>query len=354
MEREPVDFLARELPGLLDSARQTLAAFVGADASDLAFVPNATAGVNAIVRSLDWKAGDEILTTNHAYAACRKALEYVASRTGARVVCARIPFPLESADEILDRVLDAVTPATRLALLDHVSSPTALVFPIERLVAELSARGVDTLVDGAHAPGMVPLDLGRVGAAYYTGNAHKWLCAPKGAGFLHIRRDRQANIHPTTISHGYAPGSDAADFRAEFDWTGTADPTAFLSVAESIRFLGSLLPGGWPDVFAANLALALRAREILCETLGENAPCPESMIGSMASLPLPEVDLRSPAAVLDSDALAEWFRSRGVESWFYSWACGGGKVIRISAQLYNSEQEFGKLAVLLKEAMRAG
>ena len=188
-------------------------------------------------------------------------------RSGARVVVAEVPFPLVDEEDVLRPVLAAVTPRTRLALLDHVTSPTALVFPIDRLVGGLRERGVETLVDGAHAPGMVPLDLDRLGAAYYTGNAHKWLCAPKGSAFLHVRRDRQASVHPVVISHGYAPDASGARFRAEFDWAGTSDPTPWLSIPEAIAFVGSLLPGGWPEVMSRNRALALAARETLLEAL---------------------------------------------------------------------------------------
>src|SRR5262245_1030546 len=215
LEREPVDFLSRRLPELLAAARQALGAFVGADAGDVAFVPNATTGVNAVLRSLPLRPGDELLTTDHCYAACRKAMEFVALGAGASVVVAEVPFPTAGADEVVSRVMEAVTPRTRLAVLDHVASPTALVFPIERLARELSARGVDTLVDGAHALGMVPLDLRSWGVAYYTGNAHKWLCAPKGAAFLYARRDRQPALHPLVISHAYEKGAPA-HFVAEF------------------------------------------------------------------------------------------------------------------------------------------
>lgn len=352
LEREPVDFLWRDLPGLLAAARQALADFVGADADDLAFVPNATTGVNAVVRSLRFQPGDEILTTDHAYGACRKTLDYVASRTGARVVTAVIPFPLAGEGDVIGPVLEAVSPRTRLALLDHVTSPTALVLPVERLVSELSARGVDTIVDGAHALGMLPLDLSRIGAAYYTANAHKWVCAPKGAAFLHVRRDRQAGIHPVVISHGYAPDPSGV-FRDEFDWTGTLDPTAWLSIPESLRFMGALLPGGWAELMARNRALALSARSILLKVFGTRPPCPEAMVGAMASVPMPASASDTAASRLDRVALADWTRARGVEGWFTWWAPGGTKLVRASAQLYNTEDEFRRLATLLVEAMRA-
>jgi isopenicillin-N epimerase len=317
-------------------------------------VSNATGGVNAVLRSLELCPGDELLATDHGYAACRKAMEFVAGRSGARVATAPVPFPLRGEDDVVDAVLAAVTPRTRLAVLDHVTSPTALVFPLARLVAELDARGVDTLVDGAHAPGMVALDLAALGAAYYTGNAHKWLCAPKGAAFLHVRADRQAGIHPLVISHGHLPSSPAARFQEEFEWMGTDDPTAWLVVPDCIGWLGGLLEGGWPALMARNHALALQARSIVRRAIGLDAPpCPEEMLGSMASLPLPAAAAGSPAARLDQDQLAAWFRARGVEAWFYPWPCAGGKLLRVSAQLYNDASQYERLAALLPEALGA-
>jgi isopenicillin-N epimerase len=355
LEREPVDFFIRALPGLLAEARAALAGFVGADGDDLAFVPNATAGVNAVVRSLAFSPLDEILTTDHAYAACKRTLDYVAARTGARVVVAEVPFPLRGMEDVIEPVLAAVTPRTRLAMLDHVTSPTALVFPIELLVRELSARGVDTLVDGAHALGMVPLDLARLGAAYYTANAHKWLCAPKSAAFLHVRRDRQRGLHPVAISHGYEGGEPR--FLKEFDWTGTADPTAAFCIPDCIAYLGGLLPGGWPAVMATNRALALKARAILCEALGVPPPAPASMIGAMASVLLPAAVPGSPAQRLDREQLADWMRARNSEPWFYGWPVGSesaARIVRTSAQLYNTEGQFVRLAGLLAEALCEG
>jgi isopenicillin-N epimerase len=344
MEREPVDFLAGALPARFDAARAALAAFLQADPLDLVFVPNATTGVNAVLRSIPLAPGDELLLTNHTYAACRKTADFVAQRSGALVVAADLPFPCGHEEEIVEAILARVSPRTRLALLDHVTSPTALVLPIERLVSALRKRGIDTLVDGAHAPGMVPLGLSDLGAAYYTGNAHKWLCAPKGAAFLHVRRDRQAGLHPNVISHGYPAG-----FHAEFDWTGTFDPTPWLCIPDALRFIAALQPGGWPQVMEVNRRLALQARDLVLRATGVAAPCPESMIGSMASIPLPTPAAGSPAGRLDCRGLHGWFRERNVETWLHPLPV---PLLRVSAQLYNDLDQFRRLAKLMEEAVR--
>ena len=344
MEREPVDFLSASLPVRLNTARGALGAFLSAEPRDLVFVTNATTGVNAVLRSLSLGPADELLVTNHTYAACRKTVEFVAERSGVRIVTAQLPFPCRSEQDVVAAVLGSASPRTRLALIDHVTSPTALILPVKRLVDELESRGIDTLVDGAHAPGMVPLGLTDLGAAYYTGNAHKWLCAPKGAAFLHVRRDRQTRLHPNVISHGYTAG-----FHAEFDWTGTCDPTPWLCIDDSVRFIGGLLPGGWPEVMAANRALVLRARALLLERLGIAVPCPDAMIGSMASIPLPPAAPGSPAQGLDCKGLHDWFRTRGVETWVHPHPV---PLLRLSAQLYNTWDQFERLASLLEQAMR--
>ena len=346
LEREPVDFLVANLPGRLGAARESLAAFLGAAADDTVFVSNATAGVNAVLRSLRFEPGDELLVTSHTYAACRKTVDFIATRTGVRAIVAQLPFPVAGEEQIVAAIRQCISPRTRLALLDHVTSPTALVMPIARLVSELAEAGIDTLVDGAHAPGMVPIALDDLGAAYYTGNAHKWLCAPKGAAFLHVRRDRQADLHPNVISHGYTGG-----FREEFDWTGTCDPTPWLCIPAAIRYMGGLLPGGWPQIMADNRGLCLQARSLLLGICGLGLPCPEEMLGSMASIPLPNPTPGAPAQRLDFKGLHDWFRERGVETWVYPHPV---PLLRISAQLYNSLAQFEQLARLLDEALHGG
>jgi isopenicillin-N epimerase len=353
LEQQPVRFLARELEGLLDLAREELAAFLGARSEDLAFVGNATTGVNTVLRSYPFRPGDEILVTDHEYNACRNAADVIAALAGARVVVAAVPFPLQGEDEILEAVLARVGPRTRLALLDHVTSQTGLVFPVARLVGALAERGIDTLVDGAHAPGMVPLRLDDLGAAFYTGNCHKWLCAPKGAAFLHVRRDRQTLIHPLVVSHGAnSPRTDRSRFRLEFDWIGTCDPTAYLCVPEAIRFLGALLPGGWPALLARNHELAVRARRILCDTLGVSAPCPEEMLGSLAALPLPDGSGEAPRSPLYTDPLQDALCDRhGIEVPVIPWPAPPKRLLRISAQIYNTEGHYLRLAEALRELL---
>ena len=353
LEREPVRFFVRDLEPLLDDARQTLGAFLGADPDGIAFVSNATAGVNTVLRSLEFASGDELIVTDHAYNACRNALDVLGGRGGARVVVAHVPFPLASADEITGAVLACVTSRTTLALLDHVTSPTGLVFPIARLVEELAARGVDTLVDGAHAPGMLPLDLESIGAAYYAGNCHKWLCAPKSVGFVSVRRDRQAAIRPLVISHGAnSPRRDRSRFRLEFDWMGTMDPTPALCIAESMRLLGDTYPGGWTAIMERNHGLALAARRILCDTLGATPPCPADMIGSLAAVPLPDGSPEPPSSPLYADPLQDALLDRfGIQVPIVPWPGPPKRLVRVSAQLYNRPEHYEKLAAALSELL---
>ncbi len=355
LERQPIRFLVRELEGLLDEARGALARFVGAAPDDLVFVPNATAGVNTVLRSLRFEPGDEILLTNHEYNACRNAAEFAAQRAGARVVVAEVPFPLESAETLVEAVLGRVSQRTRLVLLDHVTSPTGLVLPVERWVGELAARGIDTLVDGAHGPGMVPLQLDQLGAAFYTGNCHKWLCAPKTAAFLHVRRDRQSAVRPLVISHGAnSPRTDRSRFLLEFGWPGTFDPTACLSVPEAIRCVSARVPGGWPEVMRRNRDLALAGRRLLCDALHIRPPCPEAMIGALAAVPLPD----APAGELTGAPLfLEPLQDRllaeaGIEVPVIPWPARPKRLLRISAQLYNSRADYEQLAQALPAALR--
>ena len=354
MEREPVQFFVRDLGALLDAARADVAAFVGARPDDLVFVRNATAGVNAVLGSLRLQPGDELLTTDHVYNACHNALLHLCARSGARVVVAPVPFPISGPDEALAAVLAGVSARTRLALIDHITSPTGVVLPIVEIVAALAERGVDTLVDGAHAPGMLPLDLDALGAAYYTGNFHKWVCAPKGAAMLHVRRDRQAALHPTVISHGYRSVRPRPPLWEEFDWTGTDDPSPWLCVPTAIRWLGQLLPGGWPELRARNRGLLREGRDILAAALGVRPPVPDAMLGNLAALPLPDGSA-PPSSSLYADPLQLALHDRHrVEVPVPPWPAAPRRLIRISAQVYNKRSDYEALAAALQIELARG
>ncbi|MEA2675969.1 MAG: isopenicillin-N epimerase [Chloroflexota bacterium] len=364
MERQPVRFHDVELEGHLAHSRERLGEFLHAQPSDLAFVPNATTGVNTVLASLEFRPGDEILGTDHEYNACLNAARRVAARAGAKFVVAELPFPTASPDEMADALLARVTPNTRLVLISHVTSPTGIRLPVEGLVPELAARGIDTLVDGAHAPGMLPLHLDALGAAYYTGNCHKWLCAPKGAGFLHVRRDRQALIHPLVTSHGAnSSRSDESLFRLEFDWTGTADPTAYLSIAAALDFIDGLLPGGWPDVMRHNHELVVAGRQKLLDTIGGRPLAPTEMLGSLAAIELPDSVEPSPVApatdadqhaTYPNDPLRDALSDEDlIEVPVFTWphtpadTAPRRRLLRISAQLYNEPADYDRLASVL-------
>jgi isopenicillin-N epimerase len=262
------------------------------------------------------------------------------------VKVAPIPFPLTGDDQVVESILDRVSEKTRLLLVDHVTSQTGVVLPVHRLVVEMAARDVDVLIDGAHAPGMLELDLETLGASFYTGNCHKWMCAPKGAAFLHVRDDHHDVVRPLVISHG-ANASTAARsrFHLEHDWTGTRDPSAWLAVPAAIRVMEQMLDGGWGEIRRHNRRLVIEGRKILCDALSIDEPCPEGMIGSLASVRLPDGMASSSEEPLSIDPLQnhlldEW----GIEVPVIGWPSPPQRLVRISAQLYNSREQYAYLA----------
>jgi isopenicillin-N epimerase len=355
IEADPVRFFSRELEGHLWAARTTLGEFLGADPEGIAFVPNATTAVGTVLGSLRFQPGDELLTTDHEYNATLNSLAAAARRDRARMVVAQVPFPLADPGAVVEAVLAAVTDRTRLALISHVTSPTGVVFPIAEIVGELDRRGVDTIVDAAHAPGMVPVEVDRLGAAYWTGNGHKWLCGPKGSALLWVREDRREAIHPLVVSHGAndprAESGERSRFRLEFDWPGTVDPTPYLAAADAVALVADLAPngGGWPAIQEANHDLAVTARRCLCDALGIEPPAPEAMLGSMAAVALP-IPPSDESALALTNALASNDRIEvPVGAWPVRAARAPGvqpqaTLVRISAQLYNEPSDYDRLA----------
>jgi isopenicillin-N epimerase len=388
LEREPVRFLARDLGPMLDSARGTMADLIGCDAEDLVFVSNATEGVNTVLRCLRLEPGDEILVPSQEYNACINAVQYAAERAGGGVIRVPLAWPMmtgagsvrEVEDQIVEAVMSAVTPRTRLALLSLVTSPTALVMPARRLIAELHRRGVDTLLDAAHGPGFVPLDLRSLAPAYCTGNFHKWLCAPKGSAFLYVRRDRQDGVVPLAISHGHnSPRTDRSRFRLEFDIRPTDDPSAWLVSPLCAELLGRLAaeaPGaGLPaaggqtpagdareplgQYMGLNTALAAQGAQILREALGTDPPAPGAMHRAMVCVMLPP---HSPdreqrvAARSTRYADALWDRLEdgwGIQVPIIRLPGSTARWVRISAMLYNSLDQYAYLARAIRAELDA-
>ena len=284
LEWEPIDFLDRRLPVLLATARTELAHYLNAPPPDLAFVTNATAGVNVAARSLDLRPGDEILTTDLEYGACDLAWEWLCRRSGTAYVRAPIPLPLASAGQLVEALFAYATERTRVVYVSHITSSTALVLPVEEIVSRARELGLVTIVDGAHAPAYVPVGVEALGADFYSGNAHKWLLAPKGAGFLHARSEHQERVDAAIVGWGYAEGTT---FQERIERQGTRDPAAWLAVPDAIRYLAER---DWDAVRERCRALTREARGELCDLLGTQPLAPEEMLGQMASVRLPRPD----------------------------------------------------------------
>ncbi|MBW3564767.1 MAG: aminotransferase class V-fold PLP-dependent enzyme [Acidobacteria bacterium] len=353
MEREPVIFFVRKLEEALDAVRERIARLVGASFESIALVPNATTAVNSVLSSIDFRPGDEILVTDQEYNACRNVIDRVAQRSGAVVKVVEIPFEGVTEDGIVDAILERVTDRSRLLLIDHIVSQTAIIFPVHRICREMSRRNVETLVDGAHAVGMVPLELDELGAAWYTSNCHKWLCAPKGSAFLHTREDRRSMTRPAIISHGAnSPRTDRSRYLLEFDWTGTFDPTAWLATGAAIDFMEKLHPEGIAGVARENHELVLKGYDILCRALRIDPPVPREMFGSMAAVRLPDGSGDAPPTSLYGDPiqdeLLEKFR---IEVPVVAWPAPPSRLLRVSAQMYNDLSDYEALAAALTELL---
>ncbi|HEV2548968.1 MAG TPA: aminotransferase class V-fold PLP-dependent enzyme [Stellaceae bacterium] len=334
IERNPTRFMRRELAPAQREAGSRLAAFLGASGDDLVFVDNATAGINAVLRSLDLGHGDEILVTSLAYGAVAKAARYVAERSGARLREVAIPLPLSDVGAVVDAVAAALSPRVRLALFDHIASMSALTLPAAELTALAKTAGARVLIDGAHAPGQIALDLPAIGADWYVGNCHKWLMAPRGAGFLWAAPEAQALVHPLAISHGFGQS-----FHAEFDWTGTRDFTSFLCIPAGIDFHTAL---GGAALVARNAALAAEAAQLLVARWGTRTLAPASLFAAMVPVQLPLADAPTiETAIALERRLSDEHR---IEAAIMAQA--DGLWVRLAAQAYNEIGDYERLAAV--------
>ncbi len=334
IERNPTRFFTVELPGLLREAATALATYLGARGEDIVFVDNATTGCNAVLRSLDFTPGDEILVTSLAYGAIVKAARYVAARSGASLVEVEIPLPVADDAAIIAAVAARLGPRTRLAIFDHVASHSALVLPVAELARHAHDAGARVLVDGAHAPGLVRFDPAATGADWYVGNCHKWLFAPRGCGFLWAPPPLQGLVHPLAISHGYGAG-----FTAEFDWTGTRDPTPFLALPAALAYHRRL---GGATLMVRNTALARSAARSLAETWRTGLGGPETSFAAMATVRLPlGGEASTERAVALRQRLADEHRIEAAVN-----ADSGALWLRLAAQAYNEPADYQRLAAL--------
>ncbi len=339
MEAQPSRFMRAVLPNALRHAADRLGAFIGADGNDIAFVDNATTGCNAVLRSLRLQPADEIVVLSHGYGAVRNTVRYVTERASAHMVEAEVPFPHPTADAVVANVSGVLTDRTRLAVVDHITSGSALVLPVERIVGACRDAGVPVLVDGAHGPAQVALDMRSIGADWYTGNGHKWLCAPKGSAFLYAAPNRQSDLHPVTISHGLGNG-----FREEFDWTGTRDPSAYLSTGAAMDFHVRL---GGDALMTRNVALAAEATSLMARRLNTEPGATGAMAGSMGVVRLP---LAGPATAEISAELRSRLLAAGTDAPTHVLA--GSVWLRISAAAYNDIEDYERLAEIVARVVR--
>lgn len=337
LEAAPMRFMVLEWQAELDRARAALAAFVHAPAERLAFVPSSTTGVAIALHSVELAAGDDIVTIDQTYRACMNQLRRLAAARGATITAVAVPLPFDPG-ALIDAVARAITPRTRLALFDHITSPTALCLPIEALVGLFAARGIPVVVDGAHAPGQLALDVAAIGATWYVGNCHKWTCSVKGSGFLVVAGGAPAR--PVVTSHGASPEYGPANrLHAELDWSGTHDPSAHLSVPTALASVAAE-GGGWPAIYQRNHALACELRGRLAEALGASRIAPDSALGCMAAVPIQLPPGVAPLA-LEAELLRDGWEVPIVDF-------PRGPLIRVSAHLYNHAAEADRLAAKLR------
>ncbi len=334
LEARPIEMLDRQMKVLLPEARAKVAQFVGVPADALGFVVNATEGVNAVLRSMRWERGDEVVVVDHVYGAMRQSLRRLEREFGIVLREASVAIPIESSQAWIDAVTGAFNPRTKLLLLDHITSPTALVLPAQELVAAAKSRGILTLIDGAHAPGSIALRVASIGADAYTANLHKWVCAPKGSAFLAATSGFAATLHPLATSHFFGEG-----FAREFDWQGTRDFSAWLATPNAIEFFERF---GWDRVRDHNHALAVWSQQMLCRAwdVAPLSPLDGSMLASMAAVSLPEgVQSRfeSPAALQ-----ATLYNAHRIEIPVIDWK--GAWHIRISCHLHTTPKDAERLA----------
>tara|TARA_R110002073_G_scaffold118918_1_gene258838 strand:- start:788754 stop:790049 length:1296 start_codon:yes stop_codon:yes gene_type:complete len=348
LEADPVRFFKSDLEIYADDTRQALAKFVRVNAEDLVLVSNGTFAVATVLNNLDLSAGDEILITDHEYMATMNELGKICRKTGAKVVVAKVPFPEVSPEMVIDSVVGAMSDRTKLVLISHIASASAIVMPVKEIVEAAKSRGIDTFLDGAHTPGQIDLDIGSLDPTWYAASCHKWLATPKGTGFIYTSPNRQCGFKPMVLScREHEARDDRKAYLCDFDYVGTNDYTGNLVIPVSIAHMGAQLPGGWDELRKRNHDLVVKGAKLICDAIGIEQRVPESMIGTMVSIPLPGVC--EPGELMGESLWDRLYLNHGIQVPIWDLPGVHARVMRVSAQLYNGIGDFEKLADAIKQ-----
>jgi isopenicillin-N epimerase len=348
LEQEPVAFMIDELPSLIKSAKESLGNFLNISPNNFVFVNNTTTGVNLILKNYTGT-NEHWITTNHAYGACAHALNFYAKKNNCTISVAQLPFPTTTADEVVQNILDAVQPNTRLALIDFTTSASGLILPIKKIVEALQKRGVLVIVDAAHATGMVEYNITDLQPDFFISNLHKWLCTPKGSAFVYVSPKHQHWVHPLVISHlNDRNTGEPEHWSNQFEWDATHDYSAYCCIPFTIEYMQKLYPGGWPAIMEHNHQLAWGMGNFIANELGVALPVKQNEIGSMVNIPMPKGETPSRAFHFNNELKNKLFYDYNIEVPVFFFPKAPTQWLRISAQIYNSTEQYQYLVACLK------
>lgn len=351
MESQPLKYFIRDADEMLYNTKRALSQFIGANADDLVFVDNATSAVNIVLKSFPFKNGDRILITNQIYPACRNTVYKIAKEKKLIIDEVITPPTLKSDEDLTNEIIKYIKPNTVFALFDHISSLPGIIFPVKQLTNILEKKGIVVMIDGAHAPGMIPLNLNELNPAFYTGNCHKWMCTPKGSAFLTVRKDMQDIISPLVTSRSYGEiVTELSEFQYNFSWQGTRDISPFLTISDSIEYFENIYPGGWKNIMIANHKLVLEAGKKICEEFDIEQSYPESMIGSIYGIPFFDEGKENVEKLNKRSELQErLFHDYRIEAMVSFFPRAPKRFLRISSQIYNTIEQYQYLIDCIKQ-----
>ncbi len=350
MEAEAVEFYINKLPDLLSESKMALANFVGTDPNHIVFVQNTTTGVNTVLKNLEGKPGDEWLTTNHGYGACVHALKHYAEKQSCTVVTAVIEYPIISEDEMVAAIERSITPKTTIALIDYVTSASAVIFPVKKIIELLQSKGIKVIVDAAHCPGMIDFNIDALQPDFFIANCHKWICSPKGSAFLYVAPQHQHFVTPMVISHyNDSQVGEAAHWSNQFMWDGTHDYSAYLCVKDALEYMPTLHVDGWAGIKKNNRELAFAAATKIAEALKVQLPAPQALLGAIINIPMPNGETPEKFFHHNQALKNKLFKRYNIEVPVFLFPKAPQQWLRISAQLYNSMEQYEYLIECLKE-----